>query len=380
MYKFLFMVTVAFNSLGMQSDLIKSKISYDEVASLKSTEIENYLDLNNEMLNGGFNDLLPFVTATVDQEEAGSCLYMSHTGVIEWWLNFIGKDNHTPIDLSERYYMALKTENIGSKFISNWRTDNIYRVNANPYFFTNKQYPFTKSYFTTDPQTQDRIVAGPTTQDATYNAEFNWISFKSKVDEKYLSSKINLPKFKREIIYKDKDDDQWSVAGAPSDIIEKIKAALIKNKAPVNVIYNHHGFWHAVIIVGFNDNAPTLNCPFASGYPDFMNKMAKEQEDEADKTNDEKVAKKLRSSARIKRSKANQVAAKFEQIGGCHEKGVFYVRDSINPDPLMPLYDYDTTQIGEEEYMNSPVIFREYEWFQTTGNHVFQILLDDGKI
>lgn len=362
-----------------QSDLRTSEIVYDNIKTSHQQRVQSgFIDLNDEMYSGGFNDLISFITPAVDQEEAGSCLYMSHTGVLEWWLNYSNAATGQRFDLSERYYMALKTEDIGSNLVNNWRTDNIYRLNAVGKFFSNEQYPFTKNYFNYDETTGSRITSNADDLKATYNAEFNWISFKSQIDTKFHKQEIRVPKFKREIIYKDPQDDQWSVAKAPNDIVLKIKNALLTNKAPVNVIYNHHGFWHAVMIVGFNDQAPTKDCPYAQGFAPYMNKKATEQEIEAANTSDEKLAKKLLSSARLKRSKATQVALKLEQIGGCSEKGVFYVRDSITPDPLMPIYDYDSSQNGEEEHMNAPVIFREYEWIEVAGNHAYQILLEDG--
>ena len=46
----------------------------------------------------------------------------------------------------------------------------------------------------------------------------------------------------------------------------------MKRKAPVLVIYNHTGFWHAVTVVGYNDNADNEGCPFVSTFKDKMDK------------------------------------------------------------------------------------------------------------
>lgn len=363
----------AFAPLAMESDLIRSQIRVDEVSFVSSKKN------NDPMFTGGFNELISFINPSIDQEDAGSCLYMSHTAVVEWWLNFLEGNSNEMIDLSERYYMALKTEDIGAREIKNWRTDNIYRVNVQDKFVSQKSYPFIKGHFTTHPITGERIASDATAKGAIYNTEFNWISFKNEIDSQNQDNFIQLPKFKRELIHVDKNDDQWSVGQAPFDIVDRIKEALIKNRAPVNVIYNHHGFWHAVVIVGFNDFAPTNNCPYAAGFAPFMNEKALEQEFEAAQTTDQSLAKKLISKAKLNRSKAQQVQNKLSQIGGCSKTGVFYVRDSINPDPLMPLYDYDKNRTGEEAHMNAPIIFREYEWMETTGNHAYQILLDQSS-
>lgn len=176
------------------------------------------------------------------------------------------------------------------------------------------------------------------------------------------------------MIFKDVNRNQWNVGDAPVDIVYQIKEALIKNHAPVNVIYNHHGFWHAVVIVGFNDIAPTKGCPYISGYKPFMEKKALEFEEEAQRQSDQETKDKLISQAKNTRRLGDKANLRYIKDGGCNESGVFYVRDSINPDKTLALYDYDPTRTGEEEHLNAPIIYRSYQWFNSTGNHAFQIL------
>jgi len=360
-------------SYAFESDLVRSEIHYDAISTSAIPSFKNTENIDNQMYAGGFNDLLPYVVAVPDQEDAGSCLYMSLTGTMEWWNNFLNNltDNNRE-DLSERYYMALMKENIGQSRISNWRTDNIERINEFSKLALNEQYPFTKGYFKYNDD-GDRIQSSPDDEKSEYGTGFNWLSFRDDIDKEYHNELITFPKFSRDVIYADPNQNQWAVASAPTDIVSRIKEALVKNKTPVNVIYTHHGFWHAVIIVGFNDYAPTQGCPYTTGYAPFMNEKASKYEAEAQEQDSESKRDKLLSKARMAKKKATQVQELFDKQGGCAKNGVFYVRDSINPSDDMPIYDYDPTQVGEEAHLNPEVVFREYQWFETTGNHAYQI-------
>ncbi|EQC44335.1 hypothetical protein [Bacteriovorax sp. Seq25_V] len=371
----MFLIAIFANmTFASESDIRRQSIKIDAISKSSipsfstSSESTDY-----EMFAGGFNDLLPYIMPVPDQEDAGSCLYMSLTGTMEWWNNYLNDlTGDQRQDLSERYYMALMKESIGQSRISNWRTDNIERVNEYSKLALNKQYPYTKSYFKYNDD-GDRIHTSKDDEKADYGTSYNWISYKKEVDAKFDHELVTLPKFNRDVIYADPNKNQWAVASAPKDIVSQIKHALVTNKAPVNVIYTHHGFWHAVIIVGFNDHAPTKGCPYTTGYAPFMNEKAQKYEEEAATEEDLKKKNSLLSKARMARKKATTVQTLFEEQGGCAEKGVFYVRDSINPDESMPIYDYDLSQTGEESHLNPEVIFREYQWFETTGNHAYQI-------
>ena len=97
---------------------------------------------------GGFNDLLSYVVTAPEQDDAGSCLFMSHTGTLEWWMNRLKKNSgKNKINLSERYMMNLAKAKVGQSSIDNWRTDNIYRLNKNRIHYRNQSFPFTKSWW-----------------------------------------------------------------------------------------------------------------------------------------------------------------------------------------------------------------------------------------
>lgn len=345
-----------------ESRLIEGiKYSYDKTESVST---KAFLP-NQNSFEGGFNELLSFVIASPYQDNAGSCLFMSHTGAVEILLNQSGKPK---VDLSERYFMNLQKSGIGNDLVSNWRTDTIYRLNKTGVTYRNEDFRFTKGWYKTSNGV--RIDAAEEESGAYYGVRKNWV-----VDLGFLADKpaIKLQKLERDVLFADPSENQWNVGTAPSDIVSRVKEALRKNKAPVIVIYNHLGFWHANIIVGFNDHATSNGCPFISTYDEKMNKRADEIVIEANEAETEKAKRKLLKKAAKFRSRGKSVQDAYVKNGSCSGKGVFYVRDSIYPQKSEALYDFDLSKTGEEEYLNAPVILREYEWLERVSNNVIQI-------
>ncbi len=316
---------------------------------------------------GGFNDLLPYVVPAPDQENAGSCLFMSHTAVVEWWLSKIQSPNK--INLSERYTLNLKSRKIGSKSISNWRTDTIYRFNASGVHVLNSDFPFTKGWF--KKSAGKRVISHKGAEDAVYGTAYNWIVSPTPKG----TPLVSLPKFERTVLYKDRDRNQWNTGQAPKNAVALIKKALRENKAPVIAIYNHYGYWHANMIMGYNDHANSYGCPFLSSYQEKMEKRAVKMDKKQSEAKEESDALYYAKKAKKYRRHGKAIDSTFKKSGGCKNRGVFYVRDSIYPDKSMPIYDYDKTRDGEESHLNAPVIIREYEWIERLSNHAVQITL-----
>lgn len=322
---------------------------------------------SNDSYKGGFNDLIAFITPSPDQEDAGSCLFMSHTGVVEWWLNKI----HLPekkIDLSERYFMNLSKASVGDAHVPNWKTDTILRLTELESFPSNNAFRFTKGWYKLD-SNGNRVPAIENEENAKYSVKYNWIVDFNSIDGK----KYSLPKFKRDVLFADPESNQWNIEVAPKDIVETVKSALKKNKAPVEVIYNHHGFWHAVFIAGYNDHASSEGCHFTTSFHTTMHKKADSFVKEASQTTDQNEVNKLLKKAKKYRERGDLVKESLEKRGGCRGKGVFYVRDSIYPNTNQKIYDYDLQNQGEETHLNAPVILREYEWLEHLSNHIVQI-------
>ena len=320
---------------------------------------------DQQALKGGYNSLVSYVKPAPDQEDAGSCLFMSHTGAVEVLLNQL-RGPRKSYDLSERFFMNLQKEGVADEQVVNWRTDTIYRLNKLGYTYKNKDYRFTKGWYKT--VDERRVVAQENEESADYGVKFNWISLYKNLTAR----KVRLPKFSREVLYADPDENQWNILSAPKNIVNELKDAIKKNNAPAVVIYNHTGFWHAVTVVGFNDKASSDNCYTVRRYPGQMYERAAEIDEEASVETDAERAAKLRRKAKKFRQRGDSIA-KAHKERGCRGKGVFYVRDSIYPDENMPLYDYDFSTSGEEEFLNAPIILRDYEWLELLANHVVLI-------
>lgn len=315
---------------------------------------------------GGMNKLLPYVVPSPYQDEAGSCLFMAHTAVTEWWLSKLGQGQK--IDLSERYYMNLSKAGVGDELMGDWRTDTIYRLNAARETYRNGDYPFLKAWYVVD-RFGDRQFAGPVRDNAYYGTAANWILSLDQLT----GAPIPLPHFERTILHADPEQNQWAVNSTPSDIVEQMKKWLREKQAPLIVLYNHHAYWHAAMVVGYNDHTSSESCEFTTSFTDTMNEKAREARAEAAQTSDESERRRLLSKARRDEARGAEVARELARAGGCRGKGVFYVRDSLYPDPSLPLYDYDPTTQGEEEHLVAPIILREYEWVERLGNHVIGI-------
>ncbi|MGE3262256.1 MAG: hypothetical protein AB7K68_10795 [Bacteriovoracia bacterium] len=321
----------------------------------------------------GYTDLLPYVLLSPDQEEAGSCLYMTLTGIAEWNLArlhpTLSREPEGPLDLSERHLMNIAGEAEEKNGAANWKTDSVYLLNGARGLFRNADYRFTKGWYKSGADDEAvKAVAGE--PGAEYDAGYNWL------DERPTgASLVSLPNFHREVLFADPESNQWNTAVMPADIVDRIKAALLEKKSPVQIIYNHFGYWHSNFIVGFDDAKLNDNCRFVRDFLAYMQarpaELRKEAENEADpKEKAQLLAKALRAENAHRRTRAA-----YEK-DGCQGKGVFYVRDSIYPDTEGPVYDYDPSTKGDEGFYSKKIVLLEYEWVRYMGNHAIQILAD----
>lgn len=333
------------------------------------------LDLPLGQQAPGFSELLPYALLAPDQEEAGSCLYMTMTGIAEWWLARnnpqLSRAPDGPIDLSERFTMNLAGQDEETPGLEEWKTDSIYLLNRAKTALRNRDYRFTKGWYRTN-AAGDYVPAKPTDRGAEYDAGYNWIDEMKKVS--HAAERVRLPIFEREVLFADPEDNQWNVGVMPDGIVEKIKQRLQERKAPVYVIYNHFGYWHAAIILGYDDEASTKNCSFVREFIDYMRKRPEELRAEAAKETDPAEKRRLLAAARRAEQAYQDIQQPFQR-GGCQAKGMFYVRDSIYGDASEPVYDYDLSRKGDEAPYSKRIVMHEYEWVKYMANHAVQIYI-----
>lgn len=322
----------------------------------------------------GFNELVPFVIAAPDQQDAGSCMYMSLTGIAEWWMArlnpALSRAPDGPVDFSERYLMNLSGSQSNDK-IENWITDSVFFFNKAKGTYLNRDYRFTKGWYHENDE-GERTPANRGAKNATYDEGYNWID---ETDKLVAGAKVKLPKFKREILFDDPEEDPWNTGVMPAGIVEKIKEALVRKKAPVQIIYNHFGYWHANYVIGFDDELDNQDCRFVRDFLAYAEKRPGELLDEAVKEKDPDERESLFGRARLAEEVSTRTKEAFHRGGGCHPKGMFYVRDSIYPDVEAPLYDYDPKNVGEELHYTKRVVLLEYDWIRYMANHATQILV-----
>jgi hypothetical protein len=324
---------------------------------------------------GGFSELVPYVVPSPDQEDAGSCLYMSLTGIAEWWLARLhpntSRAHDGPIDLSERYMMNVAGIDEDQSGVQNWKTDSIFLYNKTTRGALNSAYRFTKGWYTTDAK-GDVLAAEKGASGAEYGTEFNWIDQTATL--RSAADFVTLPTFDREVIFADPASNQWNTGVMPSDIVDRVKTKLARAKAPVNVIYNHFGYWHSVFIVGYDDDASSNHCSFVESFDKYMPEQATELRKQAAGTTD--AAEKAALLARA--DKFDTLGKQFHDAyvagGGCSGKGVFYVRDSIYADASDP-YVFDPSSSNGTGSYSKAIVMHEYEWLRYMANHATQILV-----
>jgi hypothetical protein len=357
------------HALPLQSDFIPEKSIIQERFEMPKA-IAPFL--NSSARLGGFDELVPYVLASPNQEDAGSCLYMATTGIAEWWLARLNpqlsRNPDGPVDLSERYLMNIAGIDENSTKLENWRTDSIYLFNNNTQkSHLNKNYRYTKGWYKNSGTTNILQAAEPNSPGAQYGTSFNWIPQLESIK----AQNVRLPRFSREVLFADPENNQWNIGVAPQNIVETVKAKLIEKRAPVLVIYNHHSYWHAVYVIGFNDAMDNGNCAYTERFRERVVERISELEEAARnaKTDDER--KTYEQRAERSREAQTKIETAYQNGGGCTStKGVFYVRDSIYPDENGPVYDYDSSLTGEEGPYTKKIVFKEYDWLRYFANHV----------
>lgn len=299
---------------------------------------------------GAYNGVLdPFVLASPNQFDAGSCLYMANTGAMEILLN-----QHTPLedvtyegdtDLSERYLMNA-SNHVGAGELPYDITDTLYTYNVFGGSLLNRDYRFTVGYVRDSGS--GVVPADPDDEGAYASCQYNWFDDLPGGWQEQLTP---TPEAERTLIALDPDLDRnsiWAVALMDGDVVARIKYELRTKRAPVVVVYNHYLYWHTNIIVGYDDTRSIGECPMVRDSMAYYN-----SHDAGGYT--------------------TQIQAAIDEQGGCYDSGIFYVRDSIyegNPDDIQ--YSYSDVYRFREPY-SQRIITHSYDWVRFLSNHIYTV-------
>ncbi len=293
-------------------------------------------------------DVMPYVLASPNQMDAGSCLFMATTGTMEVLMNQrlpieaiqYGSDT----DLSERYLMNA-FDYVSSNDIRWWLSDVVYTYNVLGGSLLDRDYPFAVGYVK---DSGGSVVKSDATDPNAYlSMYYNWFD---DLPDGWQNQLTPTPLAERTAIFIDPQRDsssQWRVALMDDSTVEKIKYELRTKKAPVIVIYNHFLYWHADIIVGYDDTLPSNGCPMVDQSVDYYKQQGSS-------------------------SYANQIEQHKAALGGCSSQGIFYVRDSIYDGGVdEPTYNYGGGYYSDK--YSKRIIERTYNWVKFLANHAYTV-------
>jgi hypothetical protein len=293
----------------------------------------------------------PYVLASPNQLDAGSCLFMANTGAMEILVN-----QHTPIediayegdtDFSERFLMNA-SDHVPSNVIDYYILDTIYSYNALGGSLLNRDYRFAAGYV--KDTARGLVAARSDDPDAYFSCSYSWID---ELPDGWEDMLVETPEAERTVIFVDPDlnsNSIWNVGLMNEDIVERIKYELRTKRAPVIVVYNHYLYWHANIVVGYDDARSIGECPMVRTSLQYFEEQG------------------ATGYVRL-------IEDHMEQEGGCYDEGVFFVRDSIyEPDDPEEQITYDYSEVYNfSEPYSTRVITLSYDWVRYLSNHTYTL-------
>jgi C1A family cysteine protease len=179
-----------------------------------------------------FVDLIPHVQPAPDQGETNTCWFMASTGAMELLLNKKHNIKNPKVggkfDLSESFTIWQKdyydSENPPSHFI-----EYIVRRFNHGEAILNKVWPYN-----------------------AYNSDGtdNYTVWNRHPDFHELP-RIEVPKVKTELLFA--RGKRYATGVLEEKDLELIKTTLFNKKSPIIVNYNDDGYWHVILIVGYDD-------------------------------------------------------------------------------------------------------------------------------
>lgn len=176
-----------------------------------------------------YDELIDYVQEAPDQGEANTCLFMGNTGAMELLANkAAGIRNPAPygtFDLAESYSMWAPESREAKSFFDA-------PVNR----FQGKGVHI--SHWPFEAWTDGRV---------NYSV---W----DRHPQLDTLPRVSLPQIETTKLFQ--FGNKWSTYVLNQSHVELVKDALWKNKGPVIINYNDEGFWHVILIVGYDDRLP----------------------------------------------------------------------------------------------------------------------------
>lgn len=174
--------------------------------------------------------LLDYVQEAPDQAESATCMYVAGTGAVELLANRkAGMKNPRPgdkYDLSESFTINAPKKETAGKYP--WEIP-VLKYN-NGFGIHISDWPFNP-------------WNGTETSSSPWNNR-DW----QKLPRVPVPAVDTIPLF---VI-----GNRWSTNVLNASHVEKIKEALVKYDSPVMINYNDSGYWHTILIVGYDDELP----------------------------------------------------------------------------------------------------------------------------
>ena len=176
-----------------------------------------------------YDELLDYVQEAPDQGEAATCLFMANTGAMELLANKkAGIKNPPPFgpfDLAESYSMWTKSTGLEKSFFD--APVNRFRGKG----INISHWPF----------------------EAWTDGRVNY-SVWDRHPQMGSLPRIDLPEI--ETIKLFQFGNKWTTGVLNKSHVQTIKDALLKYRSPILINYNDEGYWHVILIVGFDDRLP----------------------------------------------------------------------------------------------------------------------------
>jgi hypothetical protein len=176
-----------------------------------------------------YEELLDYVQEAPDQGETNTCLFVASTGAIELIANKLNNIKNPIVggkfDLAESYVIHAPYGRGATSFFD----EPVLRFNGSAVHISIWPY------------------------EAWNESQINYTVWNRHPDF-YELPKINVPKV--ETIKLFQYGNKWSTYIIDNEEVQLIKESLWKFKSPILVNYNDDGFWHVVLIVGYDDDLP----------------------------------------------------------------------------------------------------------------------------